>query len=152
MVSPVPNHAQNGNMRAAGNIGSAPRNPLTQQLIAQLHEIDRSSKKENHHAIVESLIKLAKGGTYKYKKLQKDKRGVMRMMWVEEWYPPDLNAIKEVFDRVQGKAPQQVNIDATVGQNREQESLDKLRRLLDLSEDEKVIEGTATESAGATES
>ena len=55
-----------GNAYGIGNPGPVTRNPLTQQLLSQLHEIDRGSKKENKEVVVEQLIKLAQGCAWRY--------------------------------------------------------------------------------------
>lgn len=139
-----------GNTYGIGNPGPVTRNPLTQQLIAQLHEFDRDHKKENKQVIAEMLIKLAKGGVFKYKAKVKDKKGVARIKWVEQWFPPDINAIREIFDRTQGKAPQQVNVDATLGPRAEGTALDRLRALV-AGSDPKILEGESREVVGQSQ-
>ena len=75
----------------------------------------------------------------------------MRMLWTEKWFPPDIVAIKEIFDRVQGKAPQQVNVDATIGPRLgEGTALEKLRTLV-AGSDPKILEGRAAEVVEPTE-
>ena len=93
---------QPGNQAAAGHRGNNRPDICTQALISQLNEIDKKTGKEKIHLLVEQLIKLALGYERKVKSI--DTKGKTKTATVE--VPPDIMAIKEVIDRVQGKAPQ----------------------------------------------
>jgi hypothetical protein len=83
-----------GNKAAAGHRPPALRPDfLTQTLISQLNEVDKDTKSEVKHKLVAKLIELALGG--------------------------DVVAIREVFDRVQGKPAQAMSIDGTVNHEHE---------------------------------
>lgn len=86
-----------GNRAAVGGRGPSRPNVCTQVLLSQLHEIDKTTKKEKVHLLCEQLLKLALG--FEYRALNKDGDAIKVQV------PPDLAAIKEVIDRVQGKAP-----------------------------------------------
>ena len=88
-----PTPFQLGNKLAVGQR----KNPLTQVLISQLHEIDPATGKEKQHEIIAALIKCATGYIHKSKVRQGNKRVV-----VETSYPPDLLAIREILNRVDG--------------------------------------------------
>ena len=87
-----PGTFQRGNK---AGVGVNKRRPdfLTQALISQLNEIDKSTGKAKIHMLAERLLCHALGGSYRIGD---------RMVEVDS----GLHAIKEVFDRVQGKAPQ----------------------------------------------
>jgi len=98
-----PSAFKKGNKVGVGNPGPSRPSFLTQTLISQLNEIDRHTGKEKMHSIAERLIQLAMGGRYKIGR---------------KWYnfPGELSAIKEVFDRVQGRPVQSVGFDTDNGQ------------------------------------
>jgi hypothetical protein len=81
---------QPGNKMALG-VGKGPqhRRPITQQLIASLHEVDEGTSKARVRRMVDKLIDLAIEG--------------------------DVTAIKEVIDRVEGKAVQAVQMSGPGG-------------------------------------
>jgi hypothetical protein len=94
---------QKGNQLAKGHSGAnRQRDPLRQILMSQLHEIDAHTGQEKKHKIVANLIKAATGWTETI--LVKGKRKTI-------CHEPEAWAIKEIFDRVEGKAPQAVSID-----------------------------------------
>ena len=101
---------QQGNIAALGGRGPARPDVCTQALLSQLHEIDRTTSKEKIHLLVEQLLKLALG--YEKKVKGKDAGGKAKTTTVE--VPPDIMAIREVIDRVQGKAPQSIDLDANL--------------------------------------
>jgi hypothetical protein len=69
-----------GNKAGIGNAGPGGRGKfLTQALISQLNELDPKTKMMRAHKVVDALIKAASGG--------------------------DVPAIKEIFDRIEGKVP-----------------------------------------------
>ena len=86
-----------GNKFSVGHRASTRPDICTQTLISQLHEIDKDTKKEKLHLLCEQLIKLALG--------YQIKRGDTIVE-----VPPDIAAIREVIDRVQGRAPQAVEL------------------------------------------
>src|SRR5215210_8068526 len=87
---PKPGTFQKGNKAAVGH-GPATRPDIcTQALISQLHEIDKSTRKEKIHKVCAQLIKNATEGG-------------------------ETAAIKEIFDRVQGRAPQAIQVDGDAG-------------------------------------
>lgn len=93
---------QPGNKAAVGNPGPGKRDFLTQVLISQLHEVDRSTGREKLHLLVERMLALALGFEFQVgrKKYQ---------------FPPDGRMIKEVWDRVEGKAVQAVGVEQGSG-------------------------------------
>lgn len=108
-----------GHAESIGNRGPTRPDFCTQAIISQLHEIDRNTSSEKIHVLVEKLLKLAMGYTKKVKqidaqgniKVDAKGRPVLAMVEVE----PDIAAIREVFDRVQGKAPQSIDLHANIG-------------------------------------
>ena len=86
-----------GNKASVGNRGRASPNCITQAIISQLHEIDKDTKKSKVHLLVEKLIDLAMGREHKV-----DGKVIRE--------PPELQAIKEIIDRVQGRPPQGLEI------------------------------------------
>ena len=79
---------QPGNQAALGGRGPTRPDIFTQALISQLHEVDKKTSKEKIHILCEQLIKAGMAG--------------------------EIPAIKEVIDRVQGKAPQSIDLDANL--------------------------------------
>src|ERR1700686_5462330 len=79
-------------------------NIVTQQIISQLNEMHRFKKSPNLDVIVEQLIRQAAGYEVTVVKRVKGKEVKSRVE-----IPGDLGAIKEIIDRVQGKAPQSVS-------------------------------------------
>src|SRR6266851_2211765 len=94
---------QKGNKAALGHDGRRNRDPLSQVLISQLHEIDHETGQEKKHLVVANLIKAATG-YYEKVKLPNGKTKIIH-------HEPEAWAIKEIFDRVEGKAPQAASID-----------------------------------------
>lgn len=78
----VPNKGsfQKGNQASVGNPGphQGRKKFITDSLISQLHELDPKTRKEKAHKVVAKLIEIASAG--------------------------NVFAIKEIFDRVEGKA------------------------------------------------
>ena len=95
---------QPGNNLSVGNKGRQAPSLVTQELVSQLNEIDKNTGKEKKHAIVANLIKLAMGYTWKKKIKLSDGTDSVEEVVVQ----PDIVAIKEVFDRAEGKAKQQL--------------------------------------------
>lgn len=91
---------------SVGNSGPTRPSNCTQALISQLHEIDKSTGQEKIHQLCEQLIKLALGYTKKVKTKNSD--GTVTTIDVE--IPPDLAAIREIFDRVEGRAAQSLTL------------------------------------------
>ena len=87
---------QKGNKVAVGNRGPARPDFCTQILISLLHEVDKDTGREKVHLMCEKLYQLAIG--YKYEAVR---NGVLQQVELR----PNLAAIREIFDRVQGKAP-----------------------------------------------
>lgn len=79
---------QEGNQAAVGNRGPSRPDIFTQALISQLHEVDKKTSKEKIHVLCDQLIKQGMAG--------------------------EVNAIKEVIDRVQGKASQSIDLNANL--------------------------------------
>ena len=79
---------QAGNKVAAGGRGPTRPDIFTQALISQLHEVDKKTSKEKIHILCEQLIKAGLSG--------------------------EIAAIKEVIDRVQGKASQSIDLNANL--------------------------------------
>jgi hypothetical protein len=89
------------------NVGNpGPQRPsfLTQALISQLNEIDKNTGREKLHMLAERLLIHAFGGEYTIKVTGR-KNGKRIVV------DGELSAIKEVFDRVQGRAVQGVAFD-----------------------------------------
>src|SRR5215210_5499231 len=84
---PKPGTFQKGNKAAVGHRPATRPDICTQALISQLHEMDKSTRKEKIHKVCAQLIKNATEGG-------------------------ETAAIKEIFDRVQGRAPIQMDGDA----------------------------------------
>jgi hypothetical protein len=95
---------QPGNNLSVGNKGRQAPSLVTQELVSQLNEIDKNTGKEKKHAIVANLIKLAMGYTWKKKIKLSDGTDSVEEVVVQ----PDIVAIKEVFDRAEGKAKHQL--------------------------------------------
>ena len=97
---------QKGNRLAVGHDGSKiKRDPLRQVLISQLNEIDERTGQEKKHEIVANLIRAATRWTEK----RKDSKGRV----YEYVHEPEAWAIKEVWDRAEGKPAQALTIDST---------------------------------------
>ena len=94
-----------GHRLSVGNPGRQPPSLCTQTLISQLNEIDSRTGKAKIHFLCDTLYKLATGYTYK-----KRYRREGEMVTEEFDVQPDVAAIKEIIDRVQGKAPQAVQL------------------------------------------
>jgi hypothetical protein len=94
-----------GNKFAVGHRASTRPDFCTQTLISQLNEIDKRTGKEKVHMLCDTLYKLATGYTYKRKYKEDGKRKVE-----EVEVQPDVLAIREIIDRLQGKAPQAVKV------------------------------------------
>ena len=94
---PNAGHFKPGNQAAVGHNGPMRKDPITQVLISQLNEIDKNTGKQKLHMLCEALIGLAIGLEFKIgsKKYQ---------------FAPDIKAIKEIIDRVQGRAIQSVGL------------------------------------------
>jgi len=99
---------QKGNRLAVGHDGSKiKRDPLRQVLLSQLHEIDELTGQEKKHEIVANLIRAATRWTEK----RKDSKGKV----YEYVHEPEAWAIKEVFDRAEGRPAQALTVDAKEG-------------------------------------
>ena len=94
-----------GHRLSVGNAGRQPPSLCTQTLISQLNEIDSRTGKAKIHFLCDTLYKLATGYSYK-KRYRVDGKIEMEEVDVQ----PDVAAIKEIIDRVQGKAPQAVQV------------------------------------------
>jgi hypothetical protein len=94
-----------GNQVAVGNRGRSNPSLLTQTLISQLNEVDENTGAEKKHLLCAKLIQLGLAG--------------------------DVHAIHEIFDRVQGRAPQAVSIDAKIAVSY-QEAVQRAFKILDL--------------------
>ena len=110
-----PGTFQKGNKIGVGNPGAHRHSMITQVIISQLHEVDSKTSKEKIHMLVDRLVEHALGYTKEVK--QDGKR-------IKVEVPSDLAAIREVIDRVQGKAAQAVTVDAKVVHSTEQEQHD----------------------------
>ena len=98
----VPHRFKKGNQFAKGNPGPwEKRKILTQALISQLNEVDASTGREVVHSLVAELIKHARGFTVTTKR--KNASGKVVEV-VEEQVPSSVIAIREIFDRVEGRA------------------------------------------------
>ena len=101
-----------GNRVGLGNPGPSPRPKfLTQELISQLNELDVKSGKTKYGKIIENLIKNATGYVLKTKTTDEDGNVVIE----EREIPHDLEAIRQIFDRLEGKPMQSVGLG--VGEN-----------------------------------
>jgi|SRR5580704_320764 hypothetical protein len=80
-------------------------NIVTQQIISQLNELNKFKRVPNLDVIVEQLITQAAGYEVTVTKKVKGKEIKTKVE-----IPGDLAAIKEIIDRVQGKAPQSVTV------------------------------------------
>ena len=94
-----------GHRLSVGNAGRQPPSLCTQTLISQLNEIDPRTGKAKIRFLCDTLYKLATGYSYK-KRYRVDGKIEMEEVDVQ----PDVAAIKEIIDRVQGKAPQAVQV------------------------------------------
>lgn len=94
-----------GNKYGVGNRGPGRPPICTATLISQLNEVDHKTKKAKIHLLVANLIKLALGYTTK-RKID----GKLRTVEIQ----PNLAAIIEVFDRVEGKVRQNVDISGQI--------------------------------------
>lgn len=92
-----PGHFQPGNKAAVGHNGPMRKDPITQVLISQLNEVHPGTGKAKIHMLCEALIGLAIGIEFK----------IGRKTFQ---FAPDIKAIKEVIDRVQGRAIQSVGV------------------------------------------
>lgn len=104
-----------GQRAAVGNRGPGPRHAIcTQVLVSQLNEIDNTTGREKIHRLMDTLYKLAVGYTRKRRVISVDKEtGVAKEVVLSEDVPPDVTAIKEVIDRVQGKSPVSLDINSS---------------------------------------
>ncbi len=113
-VAKPPTHLfQKGNQLAKGHGQGRPPHPnfLTQALISQLNEVDKDTDKRKLHLLAERLLVLALGGVIEVHRRKPEGGRYIDYINVS----PDLEAIKEVFNRVQGKAVTQVGFDAGSG-------------------------------------
>ncbi len=132
-----------------GNKGRGHPTPITQELVSLLNELDKvdgQTPKAKKYRLAEKLLKMALGYDYTAEKVLDDGTVVKYKVTVE----PELNAIKEVFDRCEGKARQQVTVDTNVDVRFEDVTAarEKLGQLLDL----KVLrqDGTGSPPPGDT--
>ena len=99
-----------GNKAAVGNPGPTRLKPLTRALIKKIHDIDENTSKENIWTLVENLWKCAIGfKIVRYEGKGKDK------VRIEEEIPPDLAALKYIWDRIEGTPVQSLGFDADGG-------------------------------------
>lgn len=89
---------QPGAPKPAANNQVRYRDEIVQILISQLNEVDKETSKEKKYLLVESLIAMGIG-------LEVRRNGKVIK------YEPSLQAIKEVLDRLIGKAPQSIGFD-----------------------------------------
>lgn len=108
-----PHRFQKGNQAGLGNRGPSRPDMCTQVLISLLNEVDKKTGKAKVYRLCETLIDLACGYTEK-RPVTKLVKGKLKTANIDVYTPPDKSAIAEVIDRVQGKATQQVIVDATV--------------------------------------
>ncbi len=111
-----PNEAtlfKKGNTIGIGNKGRGNPSLITQELISVLNEMDKNTGKAKKYVLADKLVMLALGYKYKQKKTVVDPEGKERTIEVEVEVQPDIIAIREVFDRAEGKAKQQVSIDSS---------------------------------------
>src|SRR4051812_13939545 len=94
---------QKGHRLSVGNSGPVRHNMISQVLISQLNEIDPKTQKAKLHKIVDELIRQALG--FEKKILHKNTGKLIKIQ-----VPGDIVAIKEIIDRVQGKAHQAVTV------------------------------------------
>lgn len=105
-----PHRFQKGNKAALGNPGPTRLKPLTQALIAKIHEIDENTSKEKIWTLVDALYKCAVGFTLvRYEGKGKDR------VKIEEEVPPDLPALKYLWDRIEGVPKMSTDDAAVVG-------------------------------------
>ncbi len=93
---------QKGNKAALGHDGRKNRDPLSQVLISQLNGIDRNTGAEKRHTIVANLMRAAMGWS--------EKRNGKTII-----HEPEAWAIREVFDRAEGRPAQALTVDAKEG-------------------------------------
>ncbi len=86
-----------GNKAAAGNPGPHRGRPITQAIIAKLHEVDQTTSKENIYLLVDELFEQAISRDVKIGTGAK-----ARTIRVKG----DMRAIQEIIDRAEGKAVQ----------------------------------------------
>jgi hypothetical protein len=130
-----PGTFQKGNKLGLRNPGPMRHNMITGVIISQLHEIDKNTSREKIHLLVEALIKNALG--YEKTIMEKGKK-------IKVQVPPDLAAIREVIDRVEGKAAQAVTVDASITHSlgERSQSFDLLAGALQqaIGHDDKIID------------
>lgn len=96
-----------GNRIAVGQPGPWERHrQMTQVLISQLNEVDATTSKAVVHDIIAKLIRQARGYELKKYKIVSGKRV---LVGIDEM-PSDLGAIREIFDRLEGKPKQSVDV------------------------------------------
>lgn len=102
MTKKLGHRFQKGNQAAKGNPGPwEKRKFLTQALISQLNEVDATTDKEIVHRIIAELIKHAVG--FEVRTVRKDRSGKVIETTVEQ-VPSSVIAIREIFDRVEGRS------------------------------------------------
>lgn len=116
--NPVPFQApakftsETGRLAALGNRGPTRPNVLTQALISQLNEVNKQTGQEKKHQLVETLIRLALGDEFPVQYLEKDKEtGRERLVKTTIRCVPDLQAIIQCWDRLEGKPVHRAEID-----------------------------------------
>jgi len=95
-----------GNDAAVGNRGRMHSTAMSQVLTSILNELDKETNKAKMYKLCGKLYDLAVGYSFKKKEITADGIEVIKEVVVQ----PDINAIREVFDRVEGKARQQVTV------------------------------------------
>ena len=90
-----------------GNRGRMHSTAMSQVLTSILNELDKETNKAKMYKLCDKLYDLAVGYTYQ-KKTKLDDGTVVSVEDVV--VQPDIVAIREVFDRVEGKARQQVTV------------------------------------------
>jgi hypothetical protein len=89
-----------------GNPGRPTNTPISQALTSLPHEIDSTTNKAKIYTLCDRLYELAVGYPREREVLTKDGKVVT----LHEDVPPDVNAIREIVDRVQGKPKQNIDI------------------------------------------
>ncbi len=98
---------QKGNKLALGRHGRKSRDALSQVLTSILNEIDHETGQEKKYRLAQELYNLAVG----YEEKIECRNGKIKIIK----HLPNLAAIRELIDRVEGKAPQAISLDSPEG-------------------------------------
>lgn len=123
---PRPGTFQKGHQLSVGNKGRTLPNMCSAALIQLLNELDASRNWPKCKTLALKLYDLAVG--YEYKRKVRDADGAEREETVQ--VQPDVAAIREIMDRVQGKPHQAVDVTASLEVTEQQMSRERAREVL----------------------